>query len=168
MPNILYVVEVCSGLNSLDAIAPSLSSHDYQKGFLSVVPNSFATPWTVGLQASLSIGFPRQEYWSRFLFPSPGNLPVPTQGSNLQLQVNAFISEPSVQSSRSVTSDSLRPHESQHTRPPCPSPTPGVYSNSCTSSWSCHPAISSSVVPFSSCPQSLPASGSFPITQLFP
>ena len=64
-------------------------------------------------------------------------------------------------------SDSLRPHESQHARPPCPSPTPGVYSNSCPSSQWCHPAISSSVVPFSSCPQSLPASGSFPTSQLF-
>ena len=62
----------------------------------------------------------------------------------------------SVQFSRSVVSDSLRPHESQHTRPPCPSPTPGVYSNSCPLSWWCHPAISSSVVPFSSCPQALP------------
>ena len=61
----------------------------------------------------------------------------------------------------------LQPHDSQHTRPPCPSPTPGVYSNSCPSSWWCHPAISSSVVPFSSCPQSLPASGSFPVSQLF-
>ena len=71
------------------------------------------------------------------------------------------------QFSRSVVSDCLRPHESQHARPPCPSPTPGVYSNSCPSSWWCHPAISSSVVPFSSCPQSLPASGSFPISQLF-
>ena len=64
-------------------------------------------------------------------------------------------------------SDSLRPHESQHTRPPCPSPTPGVYPNPCPSSWWCHPAISSSVVPFFSCPQSLPASGSFPMSQLF-
>ena len=62
-------------------------------------------------------------------------------------------------------SDSLRPHELQHARPPCPSPTPGVYSNSCPSSWWCHPAISSSVVPFSSCPQSLPVSGSFPVSQ---
>ena len=61
----------------------------------------------------------------------------------------------------------LRPHESQHARPPCPSPTPRVYSNSCPSSRWCHPAISSSVVPFSSCPQSLPASGSFPMSQLF-
>ena len=71
------------------------------------------------------------------------------------------------QFSRSVVSNSLRPHESQHTRPPCPSPTPGVYSNSCPSSRWCHPAISSSVVPFSSCPQPLPASGSFPMSQLF-
>ena len=64
----------------------------------------------------------------------------------------------SVQFSHSVVSDSLRPHELQHARPPCPSPTPGVYPNSCASSWWCHPAISSSVVPFSSCLQSLPAS----------
>ena len=61
----------------------------------------------------------------------------------------------------------LRPHELQHTRPPCPSPTPGVYSNWCPSSWWCHPAISSFVISFSSCPQSLPASGSFPMSQLF-
>ena len=73
----------------------------------------------------------------------------------------------SVQFSHSVVSDSLRPHESQHTRPPCPSPTPGVHSNSSPSSRWCHPAISSSVVPFSSCPQSLPASESFPMSQLF-
>ena len=72
-----------------------------------------------------------------------------------------------VQFSRSVVSDSLQPHESQRSRPPCPSPTPRVYSNSCPSSWWCHPAISSSVIPFSSCPQSLPASGSFPVSQLF-
>ena len=63
--------------------------------------------------------------------------------------------------------DSLRPHGPQHTRPPCPSPTPGAYSNSCPSSQWCHPAISSSVIPFSSCPQSFPASGYFPMSQLF-
>ena len=63
----------------------------------------------------------------------------------------------SVQFSRSVMSDSLRPHESQHARPPCPSPTPGVHSDSRPSSPWCHPAISSSVIPFSSYPQSLPA-----------
>ena len=73
----------------------------------------------------------------------------------------------SVQFSRSVVSDSLRPHESQHARPPCPSPTPRVHSNSCPSSQWYHPAILSSVVPFSSCPQSLPASGSFPVSQVF-
>ena len=73
----------------------------------------------------------------------------------------------SVQYSHSVTSDSLRPHELQHTRPPCPSPTPGVHPNPCPLSWWCHPTISSSVVPFSSCPQSFPASGSFQMSQLF-
>ena len=72
----------------------------------------------------------------------------------------------SVQLSHSVVSDSLWPHELQHARPPCPSPTPGLYSNSCPSSRWCHPAISSSVIPFS-CPQSLPVSGSFPMSQLF-
>ena len=74
----------------------------------------------------------------------------------------------SVQFSWLVVSDSLRPHESQHAWPPRPSPTPGLYSNSCPSSRWCHPAISSSVVPFYSCPQSLPASGSFLMSQLFP
>ena len=78
---------------------------------------------------------------------------------------NNWIS--SVQFSRSVVSDSLQRHESQHARPPCPSPTPGVHTDSRPSSQWCHSAISSSVVPFSSCPQSLPASQSFPMSQLF-
>ena len=73
----------------------------------------------------------------------------------------------SAQFSRSFVSDSLQPHESQHARPPCPSPTPRVHSNSCPSSQGCHPAISSSVVPFSSCLQSFPASGSFPMSRFF-
>ena len=73
----------------------------------------------------------------------------------------------SVQFSRSVVSDSLQPHESQHARPPCPSPTPRVHSNWCPLSRWCHPAISSSVIPFSSCSQSFPALGSFPMSQLF-
>ena len=72
----------------------------------------------------------------------------------------------SVQFSHSVMSNSSRPHESQHARPPCPSPTPRAYSNSCSLSQWCHPTISSSVIPFSSCPQSFPASGSFPMSQL--
>ena len=73
----------------------------------------------------------------------------------------------SVQFSHSAMSDSLRPHELQHTRTPCPSPTPGVHPNPCPSSQWCHSAISSSVVPFSSCPHSLPALGSFPMSQFF-
>ena len=81
----------------------------------------------------------------------------------IRLHVRFLVS----QFSRSVMSDSLWPNEPQHARPPCPSPTPGVYSNSCPSSRWCHPTISSSVVPFSSCPQSLPASGSLPVCQLF-
>ena len=77
------------------------------------------------------------------------------------------MNKSSVQFSCSVVSDSLQPHGLQHTRPPCPSPTPGVYSNSCPLSQWCHPTISSSVVPFSSCLQSFPASGSFQISQFF-
>ena len=73
----------------------------------------------------------------------------------------------SVQFSRSVVTDSLRPHELQHARLPCPSPSPRVHSDSRPLSWWCHLAISSSVVPFSSCTQSLPASESFPMSQLF-
>ena len=73
----------------------------------------------------------------------------------------------SVQFSCSVVSDSLQTHGLQHARPPCPTPTLGVYSNSCPLSQWCHPAISSSVIPFSSCLQSLPVSGSFPMSQLF-
>ena len=74
----------------------------------------------------------------------------------------------SVQFRCSVMSDSLQPHGLQHARPPCPSPTSTVNSNSCPLSQWCHPAISSSVIPFSSCPQSSPASGSFPVSQFFP
>ena len=73
----------------------------------------------------------------------------------------------SVQFSRSVMSNSLWPHKSQHARPPCPSSPPGVYSNSCPLNQWCHPTISPSVFPFSSCLQSFPASGSFPMSQLF-
>ena len=82
----------------------------------------------------------------------------------LYIKYNSFSS---VQFSRSVVSDSLRPHEPQHARPPCPSPTPRVHPNSCPLSRWCYPTISSSVVPFSSCSQSFPASGSFQMSQLF-
>ena len=86
---------------------------------------------------------------------------------NLTVNYMNFGQFSSVQFTCSVMSDSLRPHGWQHTRLPCPSPTPGVYSNSCPLSQWCHPAISSSVVPFSSYTQSLPASESFPMSQLF-
>ena len=103
----------------------------------------------------------------------------PTQGSNPGLphcrrilyhlshqgSPNWCIS--SIQFSHSVVFSSLRPHGLQHTRPPCPSPTPRVYPNSCPLSRWCHPTISSSVVHFSSCPQSIPASGSFQMSQFF-
>ena len=106
-------------------------------------------------------------------FPSPGDLPNPEmEPRSPALQADSLPTDPSlqfssVQFSRSVVSDSLWPHELQHSRPPCPSPTPGVHPNPRPSSWWCHSAISSSVVPFSSCPQSLPASESFPMSQLF-
>ena len=97
------------------------------------------------------MGFSRQEYWSVLPFHSPV--------SYLQIR--------SDQISPSVVSNSLRPHESQHARPPYPSPTPRVHWDSRPSSQWCHPAFSSSVIPFSSCSQSLPASESFPMSQLF-
>ena len=88
-------------------------------------------------------------------------------GSNLFLKSFSHFCESYFHFSCSVMSDSLQPHESQHSRPPCPSPTPRVYTNSCPLSQWCHPTISSSVIPFSSCPRSFPASGSFPMSQLF-
>ena len=92
---------------------------------------------------------------------------ISSQETSPTSQFKTINSFSSFQFSRSVMSDSLRPHESQHARPPCPSPTPGVHSDSRPSSQWCHPAISSSVVPFSACPQSLSASESFPMSQLF-
>ena len=86
--------------------------------------------------------------------------------ANILFRISAHVFN-MYQFSRSVVSDSLRPQELQHARPPCPSPTPGVHSNSRPSSRWCHPAILSAVVPFSSCLQSLPASESFPMSQLF-
>ena len=86
---------------------------------------------------------------------------------NERMSLDLTVKWSSVQFSHSVVSDSLWPHGLQHVRLPCPSPTPGVYSNSCPSSWWCHPTIWSSVIPFSSWPQSFLASGSFPMSQFF-
>ena len=88
-------------------------------------------------------------------------------GSTLRIWHFTVRKNISVQFSCSVVSDSLWSHDLQHAGPPCPSPTPGVHPNSCPLSRWCHPAISSSVIPFSSCPQSLLAPGSFPMSQLF-
>ena len=139
-----------------------------------VMSNSFATPRTVTHQSLLSMRLFKQEHWTKFPFPPPGDLPDPGAESMgpatspaLQMDSSPLSHFGSVQFSRSVVSDSLWPHESQHARSPCPSSTPGVHPNSCASSRWCHPTILSSVVPFSSCPQSLPASESFPVSQLF-
>ena len=127
-----------------------------------VTSDSFATSWTVACQVPLSMGFCKQEYCSGLPFPSPRSLPNPgTESISLSLAGRLFTTDPSVQFSHSVVSDSLWPHELQHARPPCPSPTPGVHSDSSPLSPWCHPAISASVVPLSSCLQSLPASDSF-------
>ena len=99
--------------------------------------------------------------WCSSFFMVQHSHPYMTAGKTVALTISVS------QSSRSVMSDFMRPHESQHARPPSPLPTLGVYPNSGPSSWWYHPAISSSVVPFSSCPQSLPASESFPMSQLF-
>ena len=155
----------------------------------------FATPWTAACQASLSItnSWCLLKLMSiKSVMNSPGKntgltFPPPGDLSNTgikprfpALQVDSLPAEPpgktnsrqvraisSVQFSHSVMSDSLQPQESQHARLPCPSPTPEAHSDSRPSSQWYHPAISSSVVPFSSCPQPLPASESFPVSQLF-
>ena len=125
----------------------------------------FATPWSAACQASLSITNSRSP---------PKSMSIESvMASNhvilchpLLLLPSIFTSIRSDKISCSVMSYSLRPHASQHARPPCPTPTPGVHLDSRPSSQWCHPAISSSVIPFSSCPQSLPASESFPTSQL--
>ena len=135
----------------------------------------FTTLCAIACQATWSMGFSRQEYWSGLPCPLPGDLPKPGiellnwQADSLPLAPPGKPKDifSSVQFSHSVVSSSLWSHGLQHIRPPCPSPTPGVYSDSCPSSWWCHPTISSSVVPFSSCLQSFPASGSFQMSQFF-
>ena len=105
--------------------------------------------------------------WADSFLSKPPGKPNYTPVKVLKNKIKFVTWCQSVQFSRSVMSDSLQPHESQHARPPCPSPTPQVHPNPYPLSQWCHTAISSSVVPFSSCPQSLPASGSFQMSQLF-
>ena len=148
----------------------SLTSHSLSPLLVIVVGGlviklclTLAIPWTVARQAPLSMEFPRQEYWNGLPFPSPGDLPDPgikLGSSSLQADsARSPMNMSSVQfSSVAQSCLTLQPHELQHARPPCPSPTPGVHSDSRPSSRWCHPAISSSAVPFSSCLQSLPAS----------
>ena len=118
--------------------------------WVSYIADRFFTVWT-----TISSKF----YYFCFVYPGYQN--------HLYSKAHQSVSQSVSQFSRSVVSDSLWPHESQHARPPCPSPTPGVHSDSRPSSQWCHPAISSSVIPFYPCPQSLPASESFPMSQLF-
>ena len=114
------------------------------------------------------MGFSRQESCSGWPLPSPGDFPNPgVDTRSPTLQADSLPSEKSVQFSHSVMSESLWPHGLQNARLLSPSPNPRAYSNSCLSSRWCHPTISSSVIPFSSCPQSFPASGSFQMSQLF-
>ena len=134
-------------------MSDSLQSHGLQ-------PDSLLCPWDYpSKNTGVSCCFLLQG-----IFPTQGSNPSLLHWQMHSLPLSHFSS---VQFSHSVVSDSLQPHESQHARPPCTSPTPGVHSNSCPSSPWCHPSISSSVVPFSSCPQSLPASESFPMSQRF-
>ena len=130
-----------------------------------------ATLWNVFHQAALSMGSPGKNTAVGCHAPHKGIFSMQGYYNTILLLMPHFL-EPhslfsSVQFSRSVVSDSLRPHELQHAKPPWPSPNPGVHPNPCSLSWWCHPTISSSVFPFSSCPQSFPASGSFPMSQLF-
>ena len=143
-----------TGVNRLSDLAPGFFCHILQsaKGSTTTL---FIRPWELhiwlGDPMSLSIGALRC---------------VVTKYTYVCISVSPSLFS-SVQFSCWVMSDSLQPHEPQHPRPPCPSPTPGVYPNSCPLSRWCHPTISSSLVPFSSCPQSFQASGSFQMRQLF-
>ena len=123
--------------------------------------------WNIKMGKGLIIWTSRKVRWicTHYLNIFRGKLQPANYESGQELVLNLTFS--SVQFSCSVASDSLQPHISQHARPPCPSSTPGIHSDICPSSRWCHQAISSSVVPFSSCPQSLPTSGSFPMSQLF-
>ena len=127
------------------------------------LPNKFCWPKSISLKCILHTAarVPLNKHKSINYFPCINHT------VDIHFTSFKFLQFSSVQFSRSVVSDSLWPPESQHARPPCSSPSPGVHSDSCPSSPWCHPAILSSVVPFSSCLQSLPPSESFPMSQLF-
>ena len=155
-PRILKHVTRLKGRVSWGGVGHTLS---ITKADLSLfLPLGWATPdrgGVGGIPLALSSDWWRMGMWS-------------TSGQwDIRMNLLRLPGNQSVQFSRSVMSDSLRSHGLQHARPPCPSPTPGVYSDSCLLSRCCHPAISSSVVPFSSCLQSFPASGSLQLSQLF-
>ena len=136
---------------------PHIFFHDY----INISAITRFSPWIINVVLVLHLNF-----YTRFIIILSKHMSMIKSWTTLNswYEHSQFSS---VQFSHSVMSDSLRPHESQHARPPCPSQTPGVYSNSCPSSRWCHPPISSSVILFSSCPQSLSASGSFSMSQLF-
>ena len=120
--------------------------------------------WTIPLSLFLSLGLPIP--WNKGILKL-GQLVTLQKPLNAQVKGRVTYLFSSVQFSLSVVSDSLRPHEPQHARPPCPSPIPGVHPNPCPLSLWCHLTILSSVIPFSSCLQSFPAAGSFQMSQLF-
>ena len=135
----------------------------YKLNFTILACEMSATVW----QLEHSLAWPLRDWNENWPFPDLWPL---LSFPNLLAYLGITFTAPSfqfIQFSQSVVTDSLRPHEPQHTRPPCPSPTPRVYPNPCPWSRWCHPTISSSVVSFSSCPQSFPASGSFLMSQLF-
>ena len=122
----------------------------------------------IGLPSCVPWCWPQGTHWKQLMLLSFIFFSLHTNSGHKIKCYKTYKSHPEIlQFSHSVLSDSLWPHGLQHTRPPCPSPTPRIYSNSCPLSRWCHPTISSSVVPFSSCLQSFPASGSFQMSQLF-
>ena len=145
-------------LISCSAVSNSLQPHGFE-------PTRLLRPWD----------FPRQGYWSVLLFPTPGDPPNPGIEPLSPILAGRFFttappgkpSNTSVQLSRLIMSDCLRPHGLQHARLPCPSPALEACSNSCPLNRQCHPTISSSVIPVSSCLQSFPTSGSFQMSQFF-
>ena len=134
---------------------------------------SLASPWPLTLKLKVDFGKDGVTHFLKISLPCGATEHCSSYFASLFTIISAFLQVrhsvqfSSIQFSCSVMSDSLWPHGLQHARPPYPSPTPRAYSNSCPLSRWCHPTISSSVIPFSSCPQSFPASGSFPMSQFF-